>query len=492
MSFRRIASAQLRPLVLLLAAAAIVGAAWGLIVPAWQAPDEHSHFGYAQTLAERGTPPESEGDRRYSTEQSEAADAIGADQLAANLFARPEWSRAEYDRWRALQAAEGSDARSDGEGTGPEGSNSARTNPPLYYAFEAIPYHAASGTDLFGRLYLMRLWSALLLLVAAAATWALVGELLGPRRDLQLAGAALVALQPMAAFISASINPDAMLIAAFATTLWLGVRVIRRGLTLGNGAALCLAAAVAILAKATGYALLPGVFLALAIGAYRAVGGVRIGAFVKRCTLPLLALAVPVGAWLAYARLSNRPAVNQVGAGGGGDFDHPGLFSYLWQFYLPQGPGQMPLPPGYPSLPVKDFWIEGFWGKFGWLEVVWPDPLYVAVGLLTVVAIAGAAVALVRSGLRRHAAEAAFLVLVALSLLGGLHLTEYRILSDQNMVFNQGRYLLPLLPLLGLAVAASLSLARGAARQISIGALVGFLFVLQVVSLAIVGARFYA
>jgi 4-amino-4-deoxy-L-arabinose transferase-like glycosyltransferase len=492
MELRRIASPQLRPLLLLLVAAAIVGAAWALIVPAWQAPDEHSHFGYAQTLAEQGAPPASEGDRRYSTEQERAALASGSDQLAANLFARPEWSEAEYERWRRLQAAEGDAARADGDGTGPEGSNSARTNPPLYYAFEAIPYHAASATDLFGRLYLMRLWSALLLLVAAAATWALVGELLGPRRGLQLAGAAVVALQPMAVFISASINPDAMLIPAFATTLWLGVRVIRRGLTVGNGAALCAAAAVAILAKATGYALLPGVFLALAIGAYRAAGGLRIGSLVKRSALPLLVLAAPVGAWLAYARLSDRPAVNQVGVGGGADIDHAGLFSYLWQFYLPHLPGQMPLPPGFPSLPARDFWIEGFWGKFGWLEIVWPKPLYLAVGALTAAAIVGAAVALVRSGLRRHAAEVAFLVLVALSLLGGLHLTEYRILADQNTVFNQGRYLLPLLPLLAIAVAAALSLAREKLQQALVGGLVGFLFVLQVVSLAIVGARFYA
>jgi 4-amino-4-deoxy-L-arabinose transferase-like glycosyltransferase len=491
MGLRRIASAQLRPLLLLLAAAAVVGAAWALIVPAWQAPDEHSHFGYVQTLAEQGAPPASEGGSRYSTEQEEAADAIGSDVLAANLYARPEWSRAEYERWRRLQAAEGVAARADGDGTGPEGSNSARTNPPLYYAYEAIPYGAGAGADLFGRLYLMRLWSALLLLAAAVATWALVGELLGPRRPLQLAGAAVVALQPMGTFISASINPDAMLIPAFATTLWLGVRVIRRGLTVGNGAALCAAAAVAILTKATGYALLPGLALVLAVGAWRAGVRLRLGSL-ARIAAPLLALALPVGAWLAYARLSDRPAVNQVGGGGGGDFDHAGLFSYLWQFYLPDVSGQLPLPGSFPQLPVTEFWVKGFWGKFGWLEVVLPDPLYLVVGLLTLAAIAGSAVALIRAGLSRHAATAAFLVLVPLSLLGGLHLTEYRILADQNVVFNQGRYLLPLLPLLGLSVAVALSLTKGRVQQLLAGGLIGFLFVLQVVSLAIVGARFYA
>jgi hypothetical protein len=215
-------------------------------------------------------------------------------------------------------------------------------------------------------------------------------------------------------------------------------------------------------------------------------------AALARAALPLLALALPVAAWLAYARIADRAAVNQVGGGEGIGFEHAGLPSYLWQFYLPHLPGQLPLPPGYPGLPAIDFWIEGFWGKFGWLEIALPDPLYVALAVLTAVLIAGAAVALARAGVRRHAGPLAFLGLVGISLLGGLHLTEYRILSSENGVFNQGRYLLPLLPLLGLAAAAALSLARPRLQGLLAGALVGFLFVLQLVSLAIVGARFHA
>lgn len=491
MKLRRLASALPRPLVLLLATTALLGASWALLVPAWQAPDEAAHFGYAQTLAEQGEPPQTDGERIFSTEHDAAAAAVGSDQLAGNLFARPEWGRAVYERWRTLQAGYGSGARSDGDGSSPEGNNSARTNPPLYYAFEAVPYYAGAGADLFGRLYMMRLWSALLLLVAAAATWALVGELLGRRPGLQLVGAAVVGLQPMAVFVGASVNPDALLIPAFAVSTWLGVRVIRRGLTAANGVALCAATAAAILTKATGYALLPGVALALAVGAWRAGVRLRPGSLAKAAP-PLLALALPVGAWLLYARLSDRPAVNQVVAGTGEGFEHAGPFSYLWQFYLPDIPGQLPLPPGYPALPAIDFWVEGFWGKFGWLEIELPGPLYLAVGVLSAALIAGAAIALVRSGLRRHAAVAAFLGLVALALLGGLHLTEYRLLAGQNGVFNQGRYLLPLLPLLGLAAAAALSLLRPRWQQLAAGALVGFLLVLQVVALAIVGARFYA
>lgn len=486
MNPRRIVAAPPRPLTLLLVATAIVGGCWALIVPPFQAPDEQSHFGYAQTLAERGKLPDTEPGRRFSTEQAEAADAAGTDQLAANLYARPEWSRAEHERWRRVEARY---ARDDGGGASPEGANPARSNPPLYYAYEGIPYLAASGGDLFDRLYLMRLWSVLLLLVAVAATWALVGELVGRRRSLQLTGAAIVGMQPMATFVSASVNPDALLIAAFAVALWAGVRVIGHGLTPLSGVALCAVAAVAILTKATGYALLPAVGLALLLGARRAGVGAR-SRELAGATPPLLALAVPVGAWLAYARLSDRPAVNQVATGGAGA-DTPGLFSYLWQFYLPHVPGQQPLPSAFPPLPAIDFWLEGGWGRFGWLEVTLPGPVYVVAGLVTVAALVGAVVALVRSGVRRHLPTAVFLGLVSLTLLAGLHATEYRMLG-QSTSFNQGRYLLPLLPVLGVAAAATLSLLGERGRQVAAGSLVALLLVLQTLSLAVVGARFHA
>ncbi|MGG7379194.1 hypothetical protein ACQ7B2_10720, partial [Escherichia coli] len=72
--------------------------------------------------------------------------------------------------------------------------------------------YAASAGDFFDRLYAMRMWSALLLAAAVVATWLLVGELTGGDRLAQLIASGVVGLQPMASFISASINPDAGLI----------------------------------------------------------------------------------------------------------------------------------------------------------------------------------------------------------------------------------------------------------------------------------------
>lgn len=475
-----------RPLLLLLAAVALLGVTWALIVPPWQSPDEPAHFSYAQGLGEGLELPGDEPGQIFSTEQELAADRSNSLQTAGSLFSQPEWSAAERERWELADERLAAGARSDA-GAG----NPARSNPPLYYAYEAVPYVAASGGDIFSRLYVMRVASMLFLLVAVVATWHLVGELLGRRSVLQLVGASIVGIQPMAVFISASVNPDGLLIAMFATTMLLGVRVLRHGMTLPRGVALCAVVAAGVLTKGTAYALVPPLALVLIAGAVRLRAG-----WARRATaiaVPALAFLLPVGAWLAVARLGDRPAVNQV-ASGGGDFpvELPGPADYLWQYYLPKLPFQVTLPESYPSLPAFEYWVQGGWASFGWLEVQFPTALYWVIAAITVVVVVGGAVALVRARSRSVLLVAAFLGLIAACLLAGLHAVDFRTLTSQGGPFSQGRYILPLLPLLGVAAAGALSLAGGRLRVGLAGGLLGALFALQIFSLALVASRYYA
>ena len=145
------------------------------------------------------------------------------------------WGADVYQRWRDLDAELPESARRDGGGP-----SRARNNPPGYYLYEVPSYTLASHGDIFTRLYVARLWSTLLLLVTVSATWLLAGEVLGRDRLLQLSAAAVTGLQPMVSFISGSVDPDAMLVPAWAVTLWLGVRLLKHGFTLANAAALLL------------------------------------------------------------------------------------------------------------------------------------------------------------------------------------------------------------------------------------------------------------
>ena len=88
-----------RPLLLLLAAVALLGGTWALLVPPWQSPDEPAHFAYAQGFGESFELPGDEPGQPFSSEQDLAADRSNSLQTAGSLFSQPEWSEAERERW---------------------------------------------------------------------------------------------------------------------------------------------------------------------------------------------------------------------------------------------------------------------------------------------------------------------------------------------------------------------------------------------------------
>jgi hypothetical protein len=291
-----------------------------------------------------------------------------------------------------------------------------------------------------------------------------------------------------------------MLIAAFALTMWLGVRLLCRGLTLWTGIGIGAATALAVVTKGTGYALVPAVALALAVGARRL--GARRGAGgtgsapawtgLSLAGAAALTFAIPVGIWLAIARALDRSPVNDVpAAASGAAAQHIGLVDYLWQFYLPKLPFLDPVP-GIARLPAYDVWIKTGWGAFGWLEVRFPEPVYVVLAALTGALLLGGLWAAYGSRPRLDPWIGVFLGLIVLCLLAGLHWIEWRELNAHGAAFNQGRYLLPLLPVLGACAACVLARLPAGMRAPSAGALVGALFVLQLFALGINAARFYA
>ena len=449
----------------LLAGVAVVGIAWALLVPAFQAPDEDSHFAYAQSLVERGDLPGDATRRPLSTEQEAAINATNADQApalvgqAANgsdtaraLVARTEWSEAAYDRWRSAEEALPDSARSDGGGPVPSAGN-----PPLYFLYQAPAYAAASAGDLFDRLYVMRLWSVALLLVTTVGAWLLAGELFGRDRLLQLVAAAVAGLQPMVVFMSSSVNPDAMLYALWSLSLWLGVRVLKYGLARDCCALLGLVG-LAVVTKATSYALVPAALFALVVAAVRRGGARRRTAAVL--VAAVLALALPVGTWLGVAGALDRPAVNRVATEHGltlTSFSVRDLGSYLWQFYLPRLPFQERFG-GMPQLPAYNVWLKA---GLGCVRLAGGDVPARGLRVARVVTAGDDA-----RGARVRAAPApgldlavaAFFAIAAAMLLAGLHWTEFRTLTGGSGAFNQGRYLLPLIALGGAAVAATVAL----------------------------------
>lgn len=479
-----------RPLAALIAAAFILGAAWSLVTPAWQAPDENSHFGYVQHFGETGSLPGDAARPLFSTEQTIASGsaASNADQAAAQRATKMQASTEAYRRWERQSKAFTDAERSDGGGPNP-----ASSNPPLYYLLETPAYLATSGTGIFTRLEALRLTSLLWLLGTIAGAWLLAGEIFGRDRTLQLLAAGAVGLTPMVLFLSATVGPDSALFALWSLALWLGVRLLKRGLTLTGAVALAGVVGLGCIVKATTYAILPAVLLALGIAAVRA-GALRRQ---KAALVPLAgaagAMAATLGTYVAWTRLTDRVVSAQVASVTGPvDLNLREMTAYLWQFYFPRLPFQYDFPSIAPTIPVYDIAFKGVWGAFGWLEVVYPDWVYLVLVGLTVLVVGLGAAGFWRDRRLVDRSTLAFLVAAVLGLLAGLHFTEYRQITAGASNFMQGRYLLPLAPIAALVLARAVMWVPPARRASAVAMILGALFTLNVFSLGLVTTRFYA
>jgi 4-amino-4-deoxy-L-arabinose transferase-like glycosyltransferase len=477
-----------RALGALLGATALLGISWSLVTPPFQTPDENWHVAYLQTIAEQGKLPGIAGRPVFSTEQQLGLNAANSEQTQAVPATKPEWSAEAYRRFRRHDERLPASARDDGGG-----ENFAQSNPPLYYALEAVPYKLASGGDLFARLSAARLLSVVFLLGTVAATWLLAGTVFGPRRDLQLAAAAIPALLPMVTFISSSINPDSLLYLLWTVAFWLGARILKREAGALDAVALVGVTGLAIATKSPSYALLPGVLLVLGVALWRlrhrrrlvaalAVGGV-------------LAFALTAGTWFAVARSSDRPIAAQLtdALEGTSEVNEREFASYVWQYYLPR----LPFETTYPGLeswrPPKayDVWFRQSMGAFGWLEVKWPNRAYWPMAIFSLLVVAGALAALWRRRRSLDLPLLGFFGLTGLALVIGLHWTEYRLAEQNGALINQGRYLFPLVGLGGLVFAAALTSLPVRARAPALALTLGLLAVLQLFSIGLVAERFY-
>ncbi|MFL5825941.1 MAG: DUF2142 domain-containing protein [Thermoleophilaceae bacterium] len=492
------------PLALLLVVVGLVNCTWALLTPPGQVPDEPNHIQYTQSIAERGALP-GHGKQTNSTEENFAATATAWYNLPGFPLRKPPWTEAAYRAWQQQQAKLPHSARSDGGGYIWQGDN-----PPLYYAYEAGAYRLGEGGDFIDRLYLMRIASALLMLITATGAWLFAGEVFGRDRRLQLVAAAVAGLWPMATFVSSGVNPDAALYAFWSIAFWLGARVFRRGLSVRDGVALGAVIGVATVEKSTSLALVPPLLLALGVGWWRLrrSGTTTFGLHGRQVSTAaavaasLLAFAIPFGGWAAAATATGRPITNQAPHYPGrkapqltSPKDVREFTSYLWQFYLPRLPFQQPmgLIGGGGGKALYYTWIQEGWGAFGWLEVKWPQSVYPWFAALSALLVLGGAVGLARSWRRGSLdlAMVAFYGLAVASLLFILHWAEFSIMRLERIGFNQGRYLFPLLGLAGVIAAGCVSLLPRRRRALGAGVVLAALVVYQLFSMGLVVERYF-
>lgn len=417
-------------------------AAWAILLPPLQAHDEPAHIYYVQRLAESGKVPRPTDEPSLSPEQQALANGVHQADVVGNPSGKPPWSEGER---RALEKDLQTKSRQSPGGNGDVGSYT-----PLYYLTLAIPYKIGSSGTLIDRIALMRIGSALYAGLTVLFVFLFLRELFPDRRWLWTAGALIAAFAPVFAYMSGAVNPDGGLFAASALIFYLLARGFRRGITGPLAAAIGLAVAAGILMKVTTVAFVPGVALAMLVMARRrgALGsGLRVVAAAAGAFIGLMVVyeIVNVTLW-------DRPLLPTGAGGGGGGGVAPGgggsgrslngLFSYMWQEYLPRLPSMYDWFPGYA---LYEVWFKGLIGQFGWGDYRfpnWVNQLMLGVALCVIAGVLAQLVRL-RRALTTRLAEIACYAVMALGLLVLLAYVGYN--YGVGGTFEQGRYLLPLL-----------------------------------------------
>jgi hypothetical protein len=460
--------------------ALLTATAWSLIIPLFQVPDEPAHVAYAQYLAETGSPPTGDNQKRpMSQQERRLLVAVQWKSVIHRPQNEPPATATAQQRFDRL-------AQRQGDPVGEGGFTSATNNPPLYYAAEAAVYHLTPSASLPDRIHAMRLLSALLAAVTVLFVFLFLRELIPDTPWAWAVGALAVAFQPMFGFISAGVNSDSLLFAASAGVFWALAASFRRGLTLEWGAWIGALAAIGLVGKINMLGLLPGI----AIGLFVLVGRSGVAGRREAIRAAILATGIVAAVAVVYMALNSivwdrglffggggHPLGSAIGAVGKVDLAHTpsrtigDALSYGWQFYLPRLPSMNSF---FFEFPLRHIWFDGFIGNFGWLDYRLPAAIYnVALAVGAVIAVlAGRELYLRRQVLRGRVGELATYLAMTLGLLILVNGNGFAVRADGSVGFEQARYLFPLLALYGAIMALA---ARGAGRRY--GPAVGVLLV---------------
>jgi hypothetical protein len=434
---------------------------WALITPAFNAPDEPSHFAYAQYFAETGHGPARTPTAQppYSTEETLGLNAVDIYSQISNAMARPPWLAVEQTQW--AQAAATPHSASNGGGY----TEAASPHQPAYYALLAPAYLAVRSQSTFSQLTAMRLISALLGAIVAVCAFGVVRELLPRQRAAAAAAGLLVAFHPMFGFISGAVNNDNGINAAAALSLYLVIRALRRGLTWRLALALGATLAIAPLMKETGYEIYPAVAVGL-LGMIWRRHRLRDAASWVAAAAAFLAVR---GGWsllqpVFYPRVAGQPSGGGIAASGAlTTAEHmPGRFLvYLWELFLPRLSFMGTLfPPGWP---FKAVYLVRGWASFGWYTWSFPNWVYGAI-LAAMVAVGLLALS---TGIRERVFakvrlfELAVIALFPVCVLVAVEAAFFDPSGGRLVVAEQGRYIFPAIAALAaIAVAGTFGLGR--------------------------------
>ncbi len=359
----------MKKLFLLLIFAALFNAlSWIILIPLWQYPDEQAHFAQVQDMAETGKVPAYQSDTSEEIARSEKILQTERDQTGNNNFVYHPWYRYHYSN-NLYGPGEKEIAGLPKSSRTNLVKNEATHNPPLYYFAGSQVYKIFAGTDLFGRVYAVRLLSSVFFILTVYASFKMAGLIFGQRPLMAIGLTGMIAFMPMFVFSSTGILPDPLTNLLFTVVLFTSLKILLDGLNTKYILILILSIIVGVWTRQQFQIAIPIVFLPVT---YQLVK--------KPKYLKWGFLAFGVFALFIYISIinSNFPFIGSFRIPEIGSFRFSGLLSRNFIYYE--------------AASIKHFIAETlpwYWGIYKWLSLAVPHPVYKIINRVLALAAAG-------------------------------------------------------------------------------------------------------
>jgi len=393
----KLSTADRRVLLGLAGLFAALATLYSVITPVFEASDEISHFPVVEHIARTGSLPVQQPGTETLWEQEGSQPPLYY-LLAAALVAPLDTGDLEAIRWRNPHAKLGVPLQPDNK------------NMIIHTEAEAWPWR---GTVL--AIHLVRLFSVALSTASVALIYLLAREIWPTQQAVPILACFLVVLNPMFLFISGSVNNDNLTVLLASWSMLLALRIVRHGITSRRAATLAVVAALATITKVSGLTLLPVIGLALL---YHALvhrdwkGAIYTG-------LALIAAWMALASWwyirnlVVYGELFGINT--HVAIAGTREI---GLWELRKEWF--------------------SFWAS-YWGLFGAVNILMPDWVYAALGLLVATGAVGVSIWVVRQVRNRAWSELVIpgllLVQIAITFIALVRWTMITYASQGRLMF---------------------------------------------------------
>jgi hypothetical protein len=363
-----------------------------IVFPPFTGHDEVAHFAYIRTVADEHRIPVIPDLAEWRAAWNARETLYPGDFLPLDLYKYQryvlDWCCSPVDRPEF--ASHPPIAMSFAGETYPNGWQYAANHPPLYYAVMAPLYRATNFMSLERQQYVLRAAAIPIGLLVVWLTYLMAGLLFPGDRLMLMVAPTFVAFQTQFSYESAMVNNDIMLIGVFTVLVYLLIRGVRQGFTLKGSAVIGLVFGLGLLAKASMLSAAPLIALAIIFG----VGIRHVRRWITLGAVTVTVAALVCWPWYAflYRTYGNFSGLRQIKA-----------LQYLWTYQNENPPSIRDLlfNKGFAELRWKETW-----GEFGWRLIHLDTGLLVVIGIPLLILAIGAIGALIFASGRQFLGQA--------------------------------------------------------------------------------------